>query len=242
MRWLGILAIAACSNEPAPASPASNPVDPSASVASPESPPPTPIPIDAAAPTAPADDHAASAAAIYDATNYVMPAELAYSRKLGAVIYPACGGGEGPGEHCGLAAYDKAGKDLPLANDVRVLWQTHPGPKGKAGRRNTVDQLAAAFDKLDTIRLDRRAWAGAAPIDLSGFGRIDWKPKDKVLVATRDGRTTRTSVAWGEKGGVVNAFWSPEVPLAVVQLRFNPASGGKEGYVVFIQLVVVPRP
>ncbi len=193
------------------------------------------------APTTPPDDHAGSAASIYDATNYVAPAELAYSRALDAVIYPACGGGEGPGEHCGLAAYDKAGKDKKVPDDIQVTWFRYNDAKDDK-RTQTIAKLKGALDKLDTYRMDRVVWRGDAPLALAGFGSIEWKPKDKALIASRDGKTSKVPTTWGDTGGPVNVFWSKDAPVAVAQLRFNPASGGKEGYVVFIQLVVIPLP
>jgi hypothetical protein len=240
------LAVAACGKDsPPPATPASSGSVGSSngSVSSDDpGPPPAPI-IDQTAPpvaTSRPDDHEASATAIYDATNYVAPAELAYSRKLDAVVYPACGGGEGPGEHCGLAAYGRDGKDKKIADDVQVTWFRMNHDKDDK-RTQTIAKLKASLDKLDTFRMDRAAWRGDQPIQLAGFGTVEWKPKDKTLVVTREGKTVSRPTKSAE-GGPVNVFWSKDAPLAIAQLRFNPASGGREGYVVFVELVVLPRP
>lgn len=235
-----LLVVAACGGRnPTPSQPSSSSA---ASVSSEDPVAPAPI-IDQTAPpasTTPPDDHRASAEAIYDATNYVAPAELAYSKTLEAVVYPACGGGEGPGEHCGLAAYDKAGKDRPVPAELQVTWYRANHDKTEA-RTRTIVKLGETLDKLNSSRMDRTAWRGDAPIELAGFGTLEWKPKDKVMIATRDGRTTKVPVKLDE-GGPVNVYWSKDAPVAVAQLRFNPASGGREGYVVFIQLLPIPRP
>ena len=147
------LVVAACGKD----TPASQPSTPTGSPPttgsgnvgmSSEDPTPTEPIIDQTAPPASAskpDDHQASAAAIYDATNYVAPAELGYSRKLDAVVYPACGGGEGPGEHCGLAAYDKDGKDKKIPDDVQVTWFRYNHDKDKK-RDDTIAKLKASLD------------------------------------------------------------------------------------------------
>ncbi len=243
--WLIPLAIAGCKNDgPRP----TLPTDPSSTVASPAGASPVPASPNPDAnpppPTAAPDDHRASATAIYDATNYVAPAQLAYSRKLRSVIYPACHGGEGPGESCSLAGFDSAGASFDVERDLQVTWRRYPGDN--KDRQAVIDRLVATFDKLDTLRLDRSPWRGD-PAELPGYGTLVFHAKDKQLVATRDGRTTKVAVPW-EREGPVNVFGAPSVPLAVVQSRFNPASGGREsapvteGYVVFVQLVVVPRP
>ena len=84
-------------------------------------------------------------------------------------------------------------------------------------------------------------------MDVPGFARIEWDAKGKAMVATADGKTRRVAVK-SDKGGPVNVYAAPGVPVSVVQFRYNPTSGQTEnkavteGYVVFIELVVVPRP
>jgi hypothetical protein len=211
--------------------------DPNASVGPGSNAPPPPAVADAAAPSAAADDHAASAAAMFDAMNYVAPDELAYSRAKAIVVYPGCGGGEGPGEHCALTGLDHAGKPVELADFVQWSKQGETDPPG---RGEAIARIKAALDALDTVRMDRTPWSGTA-MDVPGFGRIEWDAGGKQLVASA-GDKRRAVTVTSDKGGPVNVFASPAVPVAVVQLRFNPASGGTEGYVVFIELVVVPRP
>lgn len=236
MRGLLIpLVVGACSGAATPG--------PSTSVAgAPVARPPEPAPAPSApstvSPSTSPHDHAASATAIYDATNYVAPAELAYSRTLDAVIYPACGGGEGPGERCGLAAYDRAGKDKPIPAATQVTWARYNHAKDDK-RTTTIAKLTAAFDALDTHPLERVDWRGD-PLELVGFGRLSWEAESRTIVLSHDDKTTR--VATKLEGGPVNAFWSADAPVAVAQLRHNPASGGREGYVVFIELLVIPRP
>jgi hypothetical protein len=221
---------------------ASSPPPPSSnSSVSSDDPATRPNPVDAAViNTASPDDHAASARAIFDATNYVAPAELAWSRKLGVVIYPGCGGGEGPGESCSLGALDKAGKTVELPEAVRVSWSTG-GRATDEQRATAIAQMTKAFDTLDTFRLDRTPWKGAA-LDVPGFGRIEYDAKAKMLIATAEGRTSRVPLKAHGDGGPVNVYAAAAAPVAVVQSRFNPTSGGTEGYVVFIDLNVVPKP
>ncbi len=242
LRGLAILCLAAC-GKPGTTSRSQVPVA-SDQVSSEDPTPAAPI-IDQTAPpppTTPPDDHRASATAIYDATNYVAPAELAYSKTLDAVIYPACAGGEGPGEHCGLAAYDRAGKDLAVPPALQVTWYRANDDQTTA-RTQVIAKLVATLDKLSTYRMDRIAWRGHPAIDLAGFGTVAWSPKDSAVVVSRDGKSSRAAVALADPAsGPVNVFWFKEAPVVVVQLRFNPASGGREGYVVFVQLVAVPRP
>jgi hypothetical protein len=274
-RWLIPVVVVACSkgSSTAPSAP-DKPVLDDPSSASVSSPPagsgtrfPAPDNPDVHPPTstAPPTDHKASAAAIFDATNYVAPAELAYSKKLKSVIYPACGGGEGPGEHCSLAGFDNSGASVDVDAKYQVSWHRYPGDT--KNRQPTIDKLVATLDALETVRLDRQRWTGTPPLSLPSFGTLSWDDKAHKLIATRDGGgTTKVGVDWGDRGGPVNVFSAADAPLAVVQLRVNPASGGREsapygfavrvpkepgaketspqneGYVVFIQLVVVPRP
>jgi hypothetical protein len=172
-----------------------------------------------------------------DSTNYVHPAELAYSRSLGMIIYPACGGGEGPGENCQLVGLDSAGKSVNLATVVQ--WSTQNTSDAKA-RTDAIAAITKALDELDTIRLGSHPW-NSSPLDVPGFASITWDPKGE-FVATRDGKTTRTKVQWGEKGGPAAVYAAPDVPVAAALLRVNPTSGGREGYVVFVTFAVIVRP
>jgi len=181
------------------------------------------------------EDHAAAAAAIFEAMNYVAPAELGYSQTRGVVVYPACSGGEGPGERCQLAGLDHAGKDVDLG--TVVAWK-HYG-HDDTDRDAAVAELTRGLTALDTIRMRRLDWSGTG-IDVPDFGRVEWD--GKAFVASRDGKTVRVPAEWANGGGPVAVYAAPAAPVAVAQLRVNPASGGTEGYVVFISLVVVPRP
>jgi hypothetical protein len=213
------------------------PAEPSGSVASPSAGTTSDTgPIDAAPPVGAPDDHAASARAMRDSTNYVQPGELAYSRSRKIVIYPACHGGEGPGESCQLVGLDSAGKSVNLATVVQ--WSTQNSNDAK-GRIEAIAAITAALDELDTIRLGSHPW-NRSPLDIPGFATLTWDPKGE-FVATRDGKTTRTKVQWGEQGGPA-AIYAADVPLAVALLRVNPTSGGREGYVVFVTLAVITRP
>jgi hypothetical protein len=185
------------------------------------------------------EDPAATAAEMYDQQghNYVAPKVLAYGRKLHLVIYPACRGGEGPGESCDIAALDHVGKGADL--DAKISWVT------VAGRTQDREPAIAALEKLfvesDAVRLSKQAWRGE-PFEVANFGTIAWDEKRKTIVATREAATTKVRIEWGDQGGPVALYTSPSAPVAVALLRVNPTSGGREGYVVSVQYAVVPRP
>lgn len=264
-RWLAIVVLGvACQNQSAPKAPPPPSSEPSAgssatsssnhgpnepvaspatsdrpgtgsTPANPDVSPKAPPPI----PAGGAQDRAADAAAWFDARNYVAPALVTYSRTNKLVVFPACRGGEGPGEHCSIAALDGKSKTVPLPVDV--AWSS-AGTSKPSDRAAKVADIARALTKLDTVRLARQPWTGAAPIDVAGFGVVTWSPGTKQMKVARGSATTDATVEWGDKGGPVAIYSAPDAPVAVAQLRVNPTSGGTEGYVVVIQFVVLARP
>lgn len=88
-------------------------------------------------------------------------------------------------------------------------------------------------------------WQAVAHADLASRRRSDSdipSTQPTVVGPIVDQTAPPVPATWGDQGGPVNVFSSPAAPVAMVQSRFNPASGGREGYVVFIQLVVIPKP
>lgn len=252
LRLALVVVVVACGSDKGPNQPASKPTnveDPGASVSSP---PPTPTPPTPTPPTTPPatatstaatvptgpEDLGAAAADFYDpkGDNYVAPKLLAYAKKPQLVIYPACRGGEGPGESCDIAAMTHAGKGADLG--VQIHWST------VAGRKQDRDPAVKSVEKLlrdtDAVRMWKQAWRGE-PLELPGFGRLAWDDKARSIIATRDAATTNVAVT-GKNTGPVAVYWSPSAPVAVALLRFNAASGGREGYVVSVEFVVIAKP